>query len=170
MLRLYSAEDLVRCPLDPWGIPDPGPTRLDAERSVQRESGERCRSNGRRICADDGSSSVTDPMVQAMDLILIPGVAFDRECNRVSGAIHALRYELTLSAWSRQSLLRPIFDIIYFDSGACLVEYVPMTRPARSDLLAQSGLRWAARSCPNRTQSQWLRPIFSSTGSYIQRA
>lgn len=31
MLRLYSVEDLERCPTDKWGILDPGLERFDGE-------------------------------------------------------------------------------------------------------------------------------------------
>jgi 5-formyltetrahydrofolate cyclo-ligase len=38
MLRLYSPADLAGCPLDKWGILDPGTRRHDAE--GEREDGE----------------------------------------------------------------------------------------------------------------------------------
>lgn len=41
MLRLYSQEDLKRCPLDKWGILDPGTRRREAGREEERrEDGE----------------------------------------------------------------------------------------------------------------------------------
>ena len=40
MLRIYTAKDLARCPLDSWAIPDPGATRYDGEDAAQRDSGE----------------------------------------------------------------------------------------------------------------------------------
>ncbi|KAE8541296.1 5-formyltetrahydrofolate cyclo-ligase [Cryptococcus gattii VGV] len=63
MLRLYSIQDLENCPLDRWGIIDPGVERKDVEKSLR----------------EDAMSS----KASAMDLILIPGVAFDEECNRL---------------------------------------------------------------------------------------
>ncbi|ORY26957.1 hypothetical protein BCR39DRAFT_560236 [Naematelia encephala] len=63
MLRLYSPDDLDNCPLDKWGILDPGETRRDRD-GARREN-------------------VLDKAVPALDLILIPGVAFDEECNRL---------------------------------------------------------------------------------------
>ncbi|WRT63116.1 5-formyltetrahydrofolate cyclo-ligase [Kwoniella shivajii] len=63
MLKLYSTDDLDRCPLDKWGILDPGETRRDVE-GTDRED-------------------VMNPSSQPLDLILIPGVAFDDECNRL---------------------------------------------------------------------------------------
>ncbi|GFZ44475.1 hypothetical protein JCM24511_02197 [Saitozyma sp. JCM 24511] len=66
MLRLYSPEDMQRCPLDKWGILDPGEYRLD----VPDEQHER------REDALDGTAP-------DLDLILLPGVAFDEECNRL---------------------------------------------------------------------------------------
>jgi 5-formyltetrahydrofolate cyclo-ligase len=38
MLRLYSRADLEACPLDKWGILDPGETRRDT--GEKREDGE----------------------------------------------------------------------------------------------------------------------------------
>lgn len=38
MLRLYSPADLEACPLDKWGILDPGETRRDT--GEKREDGE----------------------------------------------------------------------------------------------------------------------------------
>lgn len=63
MLRLYTTQDLESCPLDRWGIIDPGVERKDVENSLR----------------EDAMSS----KAPAMDLILIPGVAFDEECNRL---------------------------------------------------------------------------------------
>lgn len=39
MLRLYSEEDLAQCPLDKWGILDPGTHRreLGKEREVRED-------------------------------------------------------------------------------------------------------------------------------------
>lgn len=39
MLRLYSPKDLESCPLDKWGILDPGEWRRDMEGQVKREDG-----------------------------------------------------------------------------------------------------------------------------------
>lgn len=39
MLRLYNKEDLNACPLDKWGIVDPGRTRKDVGEETQRENG-----------------------------------------------------------------------------------------------------------------------------------
>ncbi|WVW81164.1 5-formyltetrahydrofolate cyclo-ligase [Kwoniella bestiolae CBS 10118] len=63
MLRLYSSSDLDKCPLDKWGILDPGETRNDMEREMR----------------EDAMNRSSPPL----DLILIPGVAFDEECNRL---------------------------------------------------------------------------------------
>ncbi|OWZ56739.1 5-formyltetrahydrofolate cyclo-ligase [Cryptococcus neoformans var. grubii Br795] len=63
MLRLYSTQDLENCPLDRWGIVDPGVERRDMDKSLREDA--------------------MNPKAPAMDLILIPGVAFDEECNRL---------------------------------------------------------------------------------------
>lgn len=53
MLRLYSQEDLRHCPLDKWGILDPGTHRREAgKESEEREDGEY---QHRHIERDDGS-------------------------------------------------------------------------------------------------------------------
>ncbi|WWD22622.1 5-formyltetrahydrofolate cyclo-ligase [Kwoniella shandongensis] len=65
MLRLYSQADLEKCPLDKWGIVDPGEYRRD----VAVDDSKR----------EDALNSKSPPL----DLILIPGVAFDEECNRL---------------------------------------------------------------------------------------
>ena len=40
MLRLYSVEDLARCPLDKWGILDPGTHRRELGKEQEsREDG-----------------------------------------------------------------------------------------------------------------------------------
>jgi len=61
MLRLYSLRDLAKCPLDKWGIPDPGEARREVEGEVMREDGGCAprrhwveltwRSHGRGSCA-----------------------------------------------------------------------------------------------------------------------
>ncbi|WVO15147.1 5-formyltetrahydrofolate cyclo-ligase [Cryptococcus depauperatus] len=63
MLRLYSSEDLANCPLDKWGIVDPGLYRKDNEQSLREDA--------------------MDRKSPDLDLILIPGVAFDKDCNRL---------------------------------------------------------------------------------------
>jgi 5-formyltetrahydrofolate cyclo-ligase len=40
LLRVYSFEDLERCPLDKWGIIDPGLLRRDIPGDMEREDGE----------------------------------------------------------------------------------------------------------------------------------
>jgi hypothetical protein len=47
MLRLYSPDDLARCPLDKWGILDPGEYRRDQTEGEQlrRENGKYTRSS-----------------------------------------------------------------------------------------------------------------------------
>ncbi|WOO84554.1 5-formyltetrahydrofolate cyclo-ligase [Vanrija pseudolonga] len=65
MLRLYSPADLAACPLDKWGILDPGTVRRDAGHDGERRE------------------DVNDTSAPALDLILVPGVAFDAACNRV---------------------------------------------------------------------------------------
>ncbi|KAI9633331.1 uncharacterized protein MKK02DRAFT_39311 [Dioszegia hungarica] len=62
MLSLYSPADLEACPLDKWGILDPGETR--------RDTGEK-------------REDAMDHSAPDLDLILIPGVAFDEHCNRL---------------------------------------------------------------------------------------
>ncbi|WVQ94381.1 5-formyltetrahydrofolate cyclo-ligase [Kwoniella sp. CBS 9459] len=62
MLKLYNPADLEKCPLDKWGILDPGLERRDKEGVARQDSME-----------------VDEPL----DLILIPGVAFDEQCNRL---------------------------------------------------------------------------------------
>ena len=42
MLRLYSLEDLKSCPLDRWGILDPGEWRRDVDYDVKRDDGKAC--------------------------------------------------------------------------------------------------------------------------------
>lgn len=37
MLRLYSTQDLENCPLDRWGIIDPGVERKDVEKSLRED-------------------------------------------------------------------------------------------------------------------------------------
>ncbi|KAK8844825.1 5-formyltetrahydrofolate cyclo-ligase [Kwoniella newhampshirensis] len=65
MFRLYSPDDLERCPLDKWGILDPGEYRRD-------------------VAVDDSPrENAMSSKSQPLDLILIPGVAFDEECNRL---------------------------------------------------------------------------------------
>ncbi|ORX35179.1 hypothetical protein BD324DRAFT_122576 [Kockovaella imperatae] len=64
MLRLYSEEDLSLCPLDKWGIPDPGELRRDCQMKTARE---------------DSMDAAASPI----DLILVPGVAFDSLANRL---------------------------------------------------------------------------------------
>ncbi|WWC57491.1 5-formyltetrahydrofolate cyclo-ligase [Kwoniella dejecticola CBS 10117] len=64
MLRLYSPADLERCPLDKWGILDPGETRNDKDGSEKRED-------------------VMNRSSPPLDVILVPGVAFDEDCNRL---------------------------------------------------------------------------------------
>ncbi|RSH84051.1 5,10-methenyltetrahydrofolate synthetase [Saitozyma podzolica] len=72
MLRLYSPEDMQRCPLDNWGILDPGEYRRD----VPEEQHERREDVSLTEAALDGTAP-------DLDLILLPGVAFDEECNRL---------------------------------------------------------------------------------------
>lgn len=37
MLRLYSTQDLENCPLDRWGIVDPGVERRDMDKSLRED-------------------------------------------------------------------------------------------------------------------------------------
>ncbi|KAL7421663.1 hypothetical protein Q5752_003432 [Cryptotrichosporon argae] len=62
MLRLYSPADLAACPTDKWGILDPGSSR--------RDTGER-------------REDVFDASADKLDLVLLPGVAFDETCERL---------------------------------------------------------------------------------------
>ncbi|KAK4686035.1 5-formyltetrahydrofolate cyclo-ligase, partial [Tremellales sp. Uapishka_1] len=75
MLRLHSTADLEACPLDKWGILDPSPTRRDANGEAREDA--------------------MDWGIQPLDLILIPGVAFDRDCNRIGASVYLYRSELT---------------------------------------------------------------------------
>ncbi|KAL1407210.1 hypothetical protein Q8F55_006626 [Vanrija albida] len=65
MLRLYSPADLAACPLDRWGILDPGTARRDAGHEGERRE------------------DVNDEAAPPLDVILVPGVAFDAACNRL---------------------------------------------------------------------------------------
>lgn len=47
MLRLYSPADLEACPLDRWGILDPGTERRDPEGKGQAREDGRCSLEGR---------------------------------------------------------------------------------------------------------------------------
>ncbi|KLT43909.1 putative 5-formyltetrahydrofolate cyclo-ligase [Cutaneotrichosporon oleaginosum] len=83
MLRLYSPADLAACPTDKWGILDPGTQRHDAA--------------GPREDAMDGPP---------LDLILVPGVAFDAHCNRLGrGKAFYDRFLATYTAQRRRPLL-----------------------------------------------------------------
>lgn len=73
MLRLYSPSDLAACPTDKWGILDPGTKRHDIEGA--REDGV--------VPIPVELMTVMDPAAPPLDLILVPGVAFDAHCNRV---------------------------------------------------------------------------------------
>jgi 5-formyltetrahydrofolate cyclo-ligase len=55
MLRLYSPEDMQRCPLDKWGILDPGEYRRDVpeEQHERREDGGSTRSAIAASCPVD---------------------------------------------------------------------------------------------------------------------
>jgi len=79
MLKLYSLEDLKGCPLDKWGILDPGTSRYDVSGET-RENGKLCFKDERPLRT---LMVVMDTQAQPLDLILLPGVAFDGECNRV---------------------------------------------------------------------------------------
>ncbi|RXK38377.1 5-formyltetrahydrofolate cyclo-ligase [Tremella mesenterica] len=63
-LRLYSKEDQAACPLDKWGILDPGVHRGDDPSQPRRQ-------DALNLDAPD------------LDVILLPGVAFDHSCNRL---------------------------------------------------------------------------------------
>lgn len=83
MLRLYTNEDLEQCPLDKWGILDPGLRRFDVDE--QRENGESDHAPRVRLRNTMTQLRVVfDAGADDLDLILLPGVAFDDECNRVS--------------------------------------------------------------------------------------
>lgn len=80
MLRLYSTEDLEACPLDKWGILDPGETRRDPGREGEkRQDGEPLPGHASYVL-----TPVMDADAAPLDVILVPGVAFDKDCNRVS--------------------------------------------------------------------------------------
>ncbi|KZT62910.1 5-formyltetrahydrofolate cyclo-ligase [Calocera cornea HHB12733] len=61
MLRLYSVQDMQTLQKNSWGIPEPGPT--------DGPDGQR--------------EDVLGPACEGLDLILMPGVAFDRNLGRV---------------------------------------------------------------------------------------
>lgn len=82
MLRLYSQEDLRRCPLDKWGIMDPGTHRR--EEGKEMEEREDSKSSPRIIPGQDAHPAVLSEGVPPIDLVLLPGVAFDVKSNRVS--------------------------------------------------------------------------------------
>lgn len=97
MLRLYSTEDLHRCPLDKWGILDPGTHRREPGREAElREDGtwivtvsvSHSTGSPEVGCTGGGLTkadlSVLSEGVPPVDLILLPGVAFDTKSNRVS--------------------------------------------------------------------------------------
>ncbi|KAH8089758.1 5-formyltetrahydrofolate cyclo-ligase, partial [Filobasidium floriforme] len=67
MLRLYTRQDFEGCPRDKWGIPDAGRVRLDRQEGMEEV---------RRQDAEDVGA-------EPLDMILVPGVAFDRGCGRV---------------------------------------------------------------------------------------
>ena len=98
MLRLYSLTDLHNCPLDNWGILDPGLRRRDIEEAQKREDG---------MCWQGLLGYWIDVLVvkwedtPPLDLVLLPGVAFDRDCNRVSSWFIGTRpiVDLALLTW-----------------------------------------------------------------------
>jgi 5-formyltetrahydrofolate cyclo-ligase len=87
MLRLYSPRDLKGCPTDKWGILDPGVTRFDTTGHAVREDGGHDYDYWQLIypVMDQGSPK--------LDLILLPGVAFDSDFNRVSPCTQCLKGE-----------------------------------------------------------------------------
>ncbi|WWC90290.1 5-formyltetrahydrofolate cyclo-ligase [Kwoniella dendrophila CBS 6074] len=86
MLRLYSPADLEKCPLDKWGILDPGETRNDVEGDIREDAINRSAS--------------------PLDVILIPGVAFDEQCNRLGrGKAYYDRFLLSYTSKKRSPLL-----------------------------------------------------------------
>ena len=95
MLRLYSLEDLKLCPLDKWGIVDPGLARKDVKGN---------RENGTSCLHDACLTIVFDRTAEPLDVILLPGVAFDQDCNRVSPHHPGVSIHLII-ARPRQSLL-----------------------------------------------------------------
>ena len=80
MLRLYSKADLEQCPLDKWGILDPGQSRRDIISKDKRQDGELRESYSTLVA----HQVVMDTDIDPLDLVLLPGVAFDENCNRVS--------------------------------------------------------------------------------------
>ncbi|TXT07314.1 hypothetical protein VHUM_03484 [Vanrija humicola] len=84
MLRLYSPADLAACPLDKWGILDPGTARRDAGHEGQPREDE----------------------APPLDLILVPGVAFDAACNRLGrGKAYYDRFLASYSSTKGRPLL-----------------------------------------------------------------
>ncbi|BEJ11601.1 hypothetical protein CspHIS471_0200610 [Cutaneotrichosporon sp. HIS471] len=85
MHRLYSPEDHAGCPTDKWGILDPGTKRYDVE-------GDR--------------EDAMDPAAPGLDVILVPGVAFDANCNRLGrGKAFYDRFLATYTAQKKRPLL-----------------------------------------------------------------
>jgi 5-formyltetrahydrofolate cyclo-ligase len=82
MLRLYSEDDLARCPLDKWGILDPGTHRR--EEGLENESRENGKLHFAFVLEPEAKKIVLDEGAPQLDLILLPGVAFDIKSNRVS--------------------------------------------------------------------------------------
>lgn len=83
MLRLYNTADLEACPLDNWGILDPGETRRDpGHEGEKRQDGGSL--PGHASWRAWLLTSVMDSDAAPLDVILVPGVAFDKDCNRVS--------------------------------------------------------------------------------------
>lgn len=83
MLRLYNTADLEACPLDKWGILDPGETRRDPGcEGEKRQDGEPLPVT--QPWRAEVLTAVLDGDAAPLDVILVPGVAFDKDCNRVS--------------------------------------------------------------------------------------
>ncbi|OCF34553.1 5-formyltetrahydrofolate cyclo-ligase [Kwoniella heveanensis BCC8398] len=125
MLKLYNPADLAACPLDKWGILDPGLERRDVEGTLR-----------------DDSMEVDEPL----DLILIPGVAFDEECNRLGrGKAYYDRFLLSYTSKKPSPLLVALaLSPQILPSG----ERVPTTElDFRLDgVISPEGIVWRARA------------------------
>ncbi|CAD6584448.1 MAG: 5,10-methenyltetrahydrofolate synthetase [Tremellales sp. Tagirdzhanova-0007] len=87
MLRMYNSRDLAQCPLDKWRIKDPGEWRRDTDEVIKRED-------------------VMNEDVGPLDLILLPGVAFDVQCNRLGrGKAYYDRFLASFTSSHRRPLL-----------------------------------------------------------------
>ncbi|ODN86824.1 5-formyltetrahydrofolate cyclo-ligase [Cryptococcus wingfieldii CBS 7118] len=123
MLRLYSKEDLERCPEDRWGIVDPGLERKDGEGGLRED--------------------VMSANTPGLDLILIPGVAFDQECNRLGRG--KAYYDRFLERYTSSNKPRPLLvALALFPQILPSLESVPTTEHdfTLDAVVSPEGLVW----------------------------